>query len=72
LSAQKTLRIRFKGSTVVTMDGVVLVEDDRIVAFGGSVQTDGAEIINGTGTIVAPDIIEAAERGSQPRCLELL
>jgi hypothetical protein len=30
------------------------------------------EIVNGTGTIVAPDIIEAAERGSQPRCLELL
>jgi hypothetical protein len=38
----ENLRIRFKGSSVVTMDGV-LVEDDRIVEFGGSVQTDGAE-----------------------------
>ena len=72
MSAQKNRRIRVKGSTVVTTDGVVPIEGDRIVAFDGNAQTDGAEIINGTGTIVAPDLIEAAERGSQPRCVELL
>src|SRR6202012_2673093 len=67
MSAQKNSRILFKGGTVVTMDanvpnlatGDVLVEGDRIVAVGASVQADGAEVIDAAGSIVMPGLIDA-------------
>jgi 5-methylthioadenosine/S-adenosylhomocysteine deaminase len=67
MSTQKNSRILFKGGIVVTMDanvpnlatGDVLVEDDRIVAIGASVQADGAEVIDAAGNIVMPGLIDA-------------
>jgi 5-methylthioadenosine/S-adenosylhomocysteine deaminase len=67
MSSQKNSPILFKGGIVVTMDpnvrnleiGDVLVEDDRIVAVGASVQADGAEVIDATGSIVMPGLIDA-------------
>jgi 5-methylthioadenosine/S-adenosylhomocysteine deaminase len=67
MSTQKNSRILFKGGIVVTMDanvpnlatGDVLVEDDRIVAVGASVQADGAEVIDAAGNIVMPGLIDA-------------
>ena len=67
MSTQKNSRILFKGGIVVTMDanvpnlatGDVLIEDDRIVAIGASVQADGAEVIDAAGNIVMPGLIDA-------------
>ena len=67
MSTQKNSRILFKGGTVVTMDanvpnlatGDVLVEGDRIVAVGASVQVDGAEVIDAASSIVMPGLIDA-------------
>jgi len=67
MNTQKNSRILFKGGIVVTMDanvpnlatGDVLVEDDRIVAVGASVQADGAEVIDAGGSIVMPGLIDA-------------
>jgi 5-methylthioadenosine/S-adenosylhomocysteine deaminase len=67
MNTQKNSRILFKGGIVVTMDanvpnlatGDVLIEDDRIVAIGASVQTDGAEVIDAAGNIVMPGLIDA-------------
>ena len=67
MSSQKNSRILFKGGIVVTMDanvpnlatGDVLVADDRIVAVGSSVQADGAEVIDASGSIVMPGLIDA-------------
>jgi 5-methylthioadenosine/S-adenosylhomocysteine deaminase len=67
MSAQKNSRILFKGGTVVTMDanvpnlatGDVLVEGDRIISVGPSVQADGAEVIDAAGSIVMPGLIDA-------------
>jgi cytosine/adenosine deaminase-related metal-dependent hydrolase len=66
MNAQNS-RILFKGGTVVTMDadvpnlatGDVLVENDRIVAVGASVVADGADVIDATGSIVMPGLIDA-------------
>jgi 5-methylthioadenosine/S-adenosylhomocysteine deaminase len=65
--SQKNSRILFKDGLVITMDanvpnlasGDVLVEGDRIVAVGASVQADGAEVIDATGSIVMPGLIDA-------------
>ncbi|CAG9166367.1 amidohydrolase family protein [Cupriavidus pampae] len=61
---QRTL---FKGGTIVTMDakvpnlaiGDVLVEDDRIAAIGPEIVAADAQIIDATGTIVMPGLIDA-------------
>jgi 5-methylthioadenosine/S-adenosylhomocysteine deaminase len=66
MNAQNS-RILFKGGTVVTMDadvpnlatGDVLVENDRIVAVSRSVAADGADVIDATGSIVMPGLIDA-------------
>src|ERR1700744_6559622 len=62
-----TARTLFKGGTIVTMDakvpnlasGDVLVEGDRIVAVEAHVPVEGAEVIDGTGNIVMPGLIDA-------------
>jgi 5-methylthioadenosine/S-adenosylhomocysteine deaminase len=67
MSTQKNGRTLFKGGTVVTLDpsisnlpiGDVLIEDDRIAAVGGNLQADDAQIINATGSIVMPGLIDA-------------
>ncbi|UIN22632.1 amidohydrolase family protein [Herbaspirillum frisingense] len=60
-------RILFKGGTVVTMDpkvpnlvtGDVLVEGGRIVAVGPQLAVDDAEVIDASGHIVMPGLIDA-------------
>jgi 5-methylthioadenosine/S-adenosylhomocysteine deaminase len=67
MSSQKNSRFLFKGGIVVTMDpkvpnlatGDVLVEDGRIAAVGVSVPAEGAEVIDSTGSIVMPGLIDA-------------
>ncbi|HMH66618.1 MAG TPA: amidohydrolase family protein, partial [Pinirhizobacter sp.] len=57
----------FKGGTVVTMDakvpdlavGDVLVEGDRIVAVGPNLQVGEATVIDASGSIVMPGLIDA-------------
>src|ERR1700681_4204255 len=67
MSKPKNGRTLFKGGTVVTMDskvpnlstGDVLVDDDRIAAVGVNLQADGAEVIDATGSIVMPGLVDA-------------
>jgi 5-methylthioadenosine/S-adenosylhomocysteine deaminase len=67
MKTQNNGRTLFKGGTVITMDaavpnlasGDVLVEGDRIVAVGANLQADGAEVIDASGTIVMPGLIDA-------------
>lgn len=67
MSTQTNARTVFKGGTIITMDasvpnlaaGDVLVEGDRIVAVGANVQADGAEVIDASGSIVMPGLIDA-------------
>lgn len=67
MSKQNNGRTLFKGGTVVTMDptvpnlstGDVLVDGGRIAAVGVNLQADGAEVIDATGSIVMPGLIDA-------------
>jgi len=67
MSKQNNGRTLFKGGTVVTMDptvpnlstGDVLVEGGRIAAVGVNLQAAGAEVIDATGSIVMPGLIDA-------------
>src|SRR5580658_2617882 len=67
MSTQKNGRTLFKGGTVVTMDpavpnlatGDVLVEGDRIAAVGANLQVDDSKVIDATGSIVMPGLIDA-------------
>src|ERR1700733_4869600 len=60
-------RTLFRGGTIVTMDpkvgnlatGDVLVDGGRIAAVGVNLQADGAEVIDATGSIVMPGMIDA-------------
>src|ERR1700733_11356176 len=65
--SQTNRKVIFKGGTVLTMDskvpnlatGDVLVEGDRIAAIGVNLQAEGAEVIDATGNIVMPGLIDA-------------
>ncbi len=67
MSTQKNGRTIFKGGTVVTMDpsvpnlatGDVLVDGDRIAAVGANLQADDTKVIDATGSIVMPGLIDA-------------
>ncbi|MEI9987989.1 MAG: amidohydrolase family protein [Aliidongia sp.] len=67
MSTQNNRRTLFKGGTIVTMDpnvpnlstGDVLVEGDRIAAVGADIEADGAEVLDATGSIVMPGLIDA-------------
>src|ERR1700689_974073 len=60
-------RTLFKDGTIVTMDskvpnlpiGDVLVDGDRIAAVGANLQVDDAEVIDRTGSIVMPGLVDA-------------
>src|SRR3984885_6733293 len=60
-------RTLFKSGTIVTMDpkvpnlstGDVLVDGGRIAAVGVNLQADGAEVIDATGSIVMPGLVDA-------------
>ena len=67
MSTQKNDRTLFKGGTIVTMDpktpnlpiGDVLVEGNRIAALGTNLPVDDAQVIDATGSIVMPGLIDA-------------
>jgi cytosine/adenosine deaminase-related metal-dependent hydrolase len=60
-------RTLFKGGTIVTMDpkvpnlatGDVLVDGGRIAAVGVNLGADGAEVIDASGSIVMPGLVDA-------------
>jgi 5-methylthioadenosine/S-adenosylhomocysteine deaminase len=64
---QTNPRTLFKGGTVITMDasvpnlaaGDVLVEGDRIAAIGANLPEDGPDVIDASGSIVMPGLIDA-------------
>lgn len=64
MTMQRTL---FKGGTLLTLDakvpnlavGDVLVQDGRIAAVGPALQADEAQVIDATGHIVMPGLIDA-------------
>src|ERR1700761_5214664 len=66
MSSQKNCTL-FKSGTIVTMDprtpnlvtGDVLVDGGRIAAVGVNLQADSAEVIDATGSIVMPGLIDA-------------
>src|SRR6202034_4107077 len=67
MTKQKNGLTLFKSGTIVTMDpkvpnlstGDVLVDDDRIAAVGVNLKADGAEVIDATGSIVMPGLVDA-------------
>lgn len=67
MTVQTPTRTLFKGGTVITMDaavpnlavGDVLVEGDRIMEIAADIPTDDAEIIDASGSIVLPGLIDA-------------
>jgi len=67
MSQQNNGRSLFKGGTIVTMDpnvpnlsmGDVLVDGGRITAVGVNLHADGAEVIDASGSIVMPGLIDA-------------
>jgi cytosine/adenosine deaminase-related metal-dependent hydrolase len=60
-------RTLIKAATIVTMDdklgdfatGDILVENDRVAAVGPALAADGAEVVDGTGRIVIPGLVNA-------------
>lgn len=64
---QSNSRTLFKGGTIITMDGTtaappvgdILVEGDRIAAIGADLSAVDAEVIDATGSIVMPGLIDA-------------
>jgi cytosine/adenosine deaminase-related metal-dependent hydrolase len=66
MSSQKK-RTLFKNGTIVTMDprmpnlstGDVLVDGSRVAAVGMNLQVDDAEVIDATGSVVMPGLIDA-------------
>jgi cytosine/adenosine deaminase-related metal-dependent hydrolase len=67
MSKQNNGLTLFKSGTIVTMDpkipnlstGDMLVDGDRIAAVGVNLQADGAEVIDATGRIVMPGLVDA-------------
>jgi 5-methylthioadenosine/S-adenosylhomocysteine deaminase len=67
MTTPNNARTLFKRGTVITMDaavsnlttGDVLVEGDRIAAIGADIQADSAEVIDASGSIVMPGLIDA-------------
>ena len=64
-SADPNRRILFTGATIVTMDpelgtlqGDLLVEGDTIAAIGPNLKADGAVVVDASGTILAPGLVD--------------
>jgi len=60
----------FSGGTVVSAEGSyradVLVEDEKIVAVGTNLDTDGAETVDASGKLVMPGFIDAHTHMDMP------
>ncbi|MEW6635956.1 MAG: dihydropyrimidinase [Actinomycetota bacterium] len=63
-------RLLFSGGTVVTAEGSVradvLVEDEKVVAVGTSLDAGGAEVVDATGRLVMPGFIDAHTHMDMP------
>ena len=67
MNKQNNGRTLFKGGVIVTMDpkvpnlstGDVLIDGGRIAAVGAHLPADGAKVIDATGSIVMPGLIDA-------------
>ena len=63
-------RILFRRGTVVTAEGSyaadVLVEDDKVVAVGTGLPTEGAEVVDASGKLVMPGFIDAHTHMAMP------
>jgi cytosine/adenosine deaminase-related metal-dependent hydrolase len=67
MNTQNNNQTLFKNGTVVTMDqnvpnlaiGDVLVDGDKIAAVGQNIQADGVKVIDATGSIVMPGLIDS-------------
>ncbi|WP_328931796.1 MULTISPECIES: amidohydrolase family protein [unclassified Streptomyces] len=64
-SADPSRRILFTGATIVTMDpelgtvhGDLLVEGDTIAAIGPNLTADGAVVVDASGTLLAPGLVD--------------
>ncbi|WP_033281668.1 amidohydrolase family protein [Streptomyces sp. NRRL F-525] len=64
-SADPNRRILFTGATIVTMDpelgtvqGDLLVEGDTVAAIGPNLKADGAVVVDASGTILAPGLVD--------------
>ncbi|WP_405975089.1 amidohydrolase family protein [Streptomyces sp. NBC_00988] len=64
-SADPSRRILFTGATIVTMDpelgiiqGDLLVEGDAIAAIGADLSAEGAVVVDASGTILAPGLVD--------------
>ncbi|WP_405989522.1 amidohydrolase family protein [Streptomyces sp. NBC_00986] len=64
-STDPSRRILFTGATVVTMDpelgtvqGDLLVEGDTIAAIGADLSAEGAVVVDASGTILAPGLVD--------------
>jgi 5-methylthioadenosine/S-adenosylhomocysteine deaminase len=66
MSKHRNGRTLIKGGTIVTMDpkipnlstGDALVDGGRIAAVGMNLQSDGADVIDASGSIVMPGLID--------------
>src|ERR1700744_6237872 len=67
MTSRTNPRILVKAGTVITMDaavpnlatGDVLVEGDHIAVVGANIQADDAQVIDASGSIVMPGLIDA-------------
>ncbi len=63
-------RLLFTGGTVVTAEGSyradVLAEDEKIVAIGAALSSDGAEAVDASGKLVMPGFIDAHTHMDMP------
>ncbi len=63
-------RLLFTGGTVITAEGSyqadVLVEDEKIIAVGAALSSDGAETVNASAKLVMPGFIDAHTHMDMP------
>ncbi|MFD4871948.1 hypothetical protein ACFWOB_01060 [Streptomyces sp. NPDC058420] len=64
-STDPSRRVLFTGATIVTMDpelgtvhGDLLVEGDTIAAIGPNLTADGAVVVDASGTLLAPGLVD--------------
>ncbi len=51
--------VLYDGSGTAPVKGDLLIEDDRIIAVGGCIDSDAEEVINAEGLMVCPGLIDA-------------
>ena len=55
----------YDGSGAKPAVGDVLIEDDRILQVGGTIQTEADKIVDLTGLQICPGLIETAEKAAE-------